>query len=705
MKATEANLLEFIKKSPRFMIPIYQRTYSWTERECRQLWNDILGAGHSPEIKAHFVGSVVYIQDGLYQVTTNAPLLVIDGQQRLTTITLLLTALAQALDAKPEAEREPLDGFTARKLRNYYLVNPEEEGERYYKLLLSQSDKETLTALVNRAELPTNASVRVRENFDFFVSWISELEDLKPLCAGLSKLLVIDTSLTRGEDNPQLIFESMNSTGKELSQADLIRNFVLMGLEPNLQTRLYNHYWRPMETDFGQDADAIHFDPFMRHYITFKTGDIPRQDEIYSAFKALTAQQVNEGNSTEDILVELRRFAGFYCAMALPNREPDTQLSDAFKDLRELKVDVAYPLLLELYHDYKAEILTQLDFIQVLRMVEAFVFRRSICGLPNNGLNKIFSQFRRSLKKEKYLESIKAAFLLMQSYRRFPSDEEFERDIQTRDLYNFPRKSYWLRRFENHARKERVVVEDYTIEHIMPQNQDMSEAWQQELGPDWETVHKEWLHTLGNLTLTGYNAEYSDRPFIQKRDMENGFKHSILKLNDGLAQIQRWNLDAIQDRAKKLAKRAVAIWVAPDLPPDILKTYMPKPGVKASYTAEDHQHLKDPKVLSLFTAVANDLLALDPSVRCEYLKQYIAFKSETNFVDVVVQAGGILLSYVVPFAEIDDPRGHCRDVANKGRWGNGLVEAKLADVSQLPYLMRFARQALNRQLGSEDEDA
>ena len=285
MKATEANLLEFIKKSPRFIIPIYQRTYSWTERECRQLWDDILRAGASPEIKAHFMGSVVYIQDGLYQVTTNSPLLVIDGQQRLTTITLLIAALADALEKQPEDAREPIDGFSPRKLRNYYLVNPEEEGERHYKLLLSQTDRETLCALVDRRELPAGASLRVSENIALFREWIASASNLKVVCQGVAKLLVIDTSLTRGEDNPQLIFESMNSTGKELSQADLVRNFVLMGLEPALQTRLYKEYWRPFELEFGQQAYGEEFDAFMRHYLTLKTGEIPRQDQVYEAFK------------------------------------------------------------------------------------------------------------------------------------------------------------------------------------------------------------------------------------------------------------------------------------------------------------------------------------------------------------------------------------------------------------------------------------
>jgi uncharacterized protein with ParB-like and HNH nuclease domain len=233
MKATEARLLEFLKKSPQFVIPIYQRTYSWTERECQQLWDDILRAGANDEVSAHFVGSIVYIEKGLYQVTSHSPMLVIDGQQRLTTVTLVVAALANALDRLDEEQREPVDGYSPRKLRNYYLLNPEEEGERYYKLLLSQTDKASLIAVVGGSEQPVEPSLRVTQNFAFFESKIAARKgDLTPVCKGLAKLMVVDLALSRDQDNPQLIFESMNSTGRELSQADLIRNFILISISP-----------------------------------------------------------------------------------------------------------------------------------------------------------------------------------------------------------------------------------------------------------------------------------------------------------------------------------------------------------------------------------------------------------------------------------------------------------------------------------------
>jgi uncharacterized protein with ParB-like and HNH nuclease domain/predicted transport protein len=696
MKATEAGLLAFLKKSPQFVIPIYQRTYSWTDKECRQLWSDILRTGSNSAISVHFIGSIVYIEAGLSQVSHQSPLLVIDGQQRLTTVTLLLAALASAL-----AETEPVDGFSARKLRNYYLLNPEETGERHYKLLLSQTDKTTLTSIVSGDEQLGEHSIKVMQNFSLFEELLADCKDnYTAVCNGLAKLVVVDIALNRDQDNPQLIFESMNSTGRELSQADLIRNFILMGLEPALQTRLYEQFWRPMELAFGQEAYGTHFDAFMRHYLTVKTGEISRLDEVYEAFKGHARSPKMAEAGIEALVKDIRDFAQYFCAMAL-GAEPDDELKPALHDLRELKVDVAYPFLLELYHDYATSVLSKADLIDAVRLVEAYVFRRAICAIPTNSMNKTFGTFTKALKKDRYLESIKAHFLTLPSYRRFPQDDEFQRDIQTRDLYNFRSRSYWLRRFENYGRKERVTVDEYTIEHIMPQNEDLSASWKNVLGPDWERVHNTWLHTLGNLTLTGYNSEYSDRPFLEKRDMAGGFHESPLRVNAGLGKLDRWDEETIKVRAVKMAANALNVWAAPELPVEILAAYQPKEFKSAIYSIDDHPHLLSANMRELFEAFRKEVLALDPCVTEEFLKLYVAYKAETNFVDVVPQAKQLRLSLNMDFAEISDPKGLCKDVSGLGRWGNGDVEVRLSELDELPYVTGLVRQSLEKQLGEE----
>ncbi|MEK6243075.1 MAG: DUF262 domain-containing protein [Pseudomonadota bacterium] len=700
MKATEAKLLSFLQKSPQFIIPIYQRTYSWTDKQCRQLWDDILRAGSSDTIAVHFIGSIVYVEQGLSQVTHQAPLLVIDGQQRLTTVALLLESLARAL-----GDGEPVDGFSAAKLRHYYLSNPLESGDRYFKLLLSQTDNASLKAVIKNTEQPKEPSLRVTQNFDLYTELLKERKgDLAPVCRGLAKLVVVDIALSRDQDNPQLIFESMNSTGKELSQADLIRNFILMGLDPTLQTRLYEEYWRPMEQDFGQEAYGTQFDSFMRHYLTVRTGDIPREREVYEAFKDYSRTTPVREAGIETLVKEIRAFARYFCALAL-GTEQDPVLKYAFHDLRELKVDVAYPFLLELYHDYANGTLTAADFAAAVRLVEAYVFRRAICAIPTNSMNKTFATFGKTLKKDRYLESIQAHFLTLPSYRRFPTDDECRLDLHTRDLYNFRSRSYWLRRLENHGRKERVPVDEYTIEHIMPQNPDLPAAWQEALGADWQRVQQQWLHTLGNLTLTGYNAEYSDRSFTEKRDMKGGFKQSPLSLNAGLGQLDVWNVDAIHKRADRLAAQALSVWAAPKLDAATLASYQPaKVPATGGYTIDDHPYLAKGSemygavVRDLFEAFRKEVLSLDPCVTEEFTKLYVAYKAETNFVDVIPQAKRLRLSVNLDYSDLKDPKGLCKDVSGTGRWGNGDVEISLRSMEELPYVMGIVRQAYEDQM-------
>lgn len=709
MKATEAKLLSFLQKSTQFIIPIYQRTYSWTEKQCLQLWDDIVRAGSSDAITVHFIGSIVYVEQGLSQVSHQAPLLVIDGQQRLTTIALLLEALARTV-----GDSEPVDGFSALKLREYYLTNRLEKGDRYFKLLLSQTDNASLKAIVTNSEQPREPSLRVTQNFEMLLELIAgQNGNLEPVCRGLAKLVVVDIALSREQDNPQLIFESMNSTGKELSQADLIRNFILMGLEPGLQTRLYEEYWRPMELDFGQEAYGTQFDSFMRYYLIVKTGDIPREREVYEAFKDYSRIEQVRIAGIENQVKDIRTFARYFCALALGS-EQNAILCDAFHDLRELKVDVAYPFLLELYNDYTIGILSAVDFAIAVRLVEAYVFRRAICNIPTNSMNKTFANFSKALNKDRYLESLQAHFLLQPSYRRFPGDEEFRRDLQTRDLYNFRSRSYWLRRLENHNRRERVPVDEYTIEHLLPQNPSLSSTWKEQLGPEWKRIQEQWLHTLGNLTLTAYNSDFSDRPFAEKRDMpmapDKGLRQSPLKLNIGLGALDSWNEITIKDRANRLAELALSVWSAPILDSEILAVYQPVvDNQSGNYTIEDHPFLAEgsvmygPAVRNLFEAFRTQVLALDPCISEEFMKQYVAYKAETNFVDVVPQAKRLRLSLNMRFIDIDDPKRMCKDVSGLGQWGNGDVQVSLKSVEELPYIIGLVRQSYERQMGDGGE--
>lgn len=557
-------------------------------------------------------------------------------------------------------------------------------------LLLTRTDKDTLIALLDGKEPAEPLSRRIVDNFH-----------LEVVYQGIQKLMIVDVSLQQGIDNPQMIFESMNSTGKALTQADLIRNYVLMGLEHSLQTRLYDDYWRPMEVAFGAENYIREFDEFMRYYLVIHTGNHRiRRDAVYDEFKGYSRKL-----PVEELLASLKEYAGYFCGLAL-GKEKDTELAVAFQDIRELRADICYPFLMEVYGDYRAGSVTKAEFVEITHLVESYVFRRAVCDVPTNSQRQTFATFSRHLKKDRYLESVRAAFLLLPSYRRFPGDEEFIRLIQTRNLYSFNRRSYWLRRFENHGRKERVQVQDYTIEHILPQNAALSKEWRDDLGSEWQEIHVKYLHTLGNLTLTGYNSEYSDRSFKEKRDMPGGFAESPLKLNKGLAAVDSWNEQAIKVRSNKLAEMAATIWKAPTLEDSIQAEYRRKDRAEAvsDYSIEDHVQLDGGLTRELFDAFRAQVTALDECVHEDFLKLYVAYKAETNFVDVVPQSKRLRLSLNIPFPEIDDPRGICKDVSKVGRWGNGDVEVFLEKLEDVTYVVGLARQALERQLGDDNSN-
>ena len=693
MKATEAKLLEFLQKPGQFIIPIYQRTYRWSTKQCVQLWRDIIATGSGEGVYGHFVGSIVYVQQGDFIRSVIPQLLVIDGQQRLTTISLILAALCRALDGT-----EGVEGMTARKVTKYYLLNDEEDGELRFKLLLTQTDRITLQRIVENRSLPAQHSVRIKENFEYFKAQMpTSPEELAIIWRGISRLMVVDISLNREHDNPQLIFESLNSTGLDLSQADLIRNYVLMGLETAHQEKLYEEHWRPIELSFGQEEYARLFDRFMRDYLTVKTGTIPNIAAVYDAFKRYAATPGAGG--VDMVVADVHRMSGYFVAMAL-DREADKDVATVLSDINTLKVDVAYPFLLELYDDYVTGTIGRQELIAVLRLVESYVFRRAVCGIPTNSLNKTFTNLAKEVQKGRYLESLQAAFQLMPGYRRFPTDDEFARELQVKDLYNFRNRNYWLRRMENHDRKERVNVEDYTIEHIMPQNENLSNQWRTDLGENWQEIHSQYLHTIGNLTLTGYNPELSDRPFQEKRAIKGGFAESPLRLNQGLGQLEKWDAQAIRGRGERLASLACKVWAAPMLSEVILAAYRPTPQ-RSGYTLADHPNLRG-DMLALFELLRKNVLNLDAAVTEDILKTYIAFKAPSNFVDVVPQAKRMILTLNVDFGEISDPQGVCRDVTGMGRWGNGDVEVKLQHADELPYIMTLVKQALDKQLGEGD---
>lgn len=559
MKATEIKLLGLLEGRRQFTIPIYQRPYSWTLSECARLLEDIKRVGLDEQRPTYFIGSVVYFEEAAHAIGTVPNYLVIDGQQRLTTMVLLLSAISKYL----AQNEEPLQPDTSsEELLQAYLTNPLKQGDLAQRLLLTKRDKGTLMAIVNGHPVPHPSSDRVTENYAFFESAVN-VNNLDSLWTGVKKLMVVSVALQGGIDNPQLIFESLNSTGKPLGQGDLIRNYVLMGQTTDVQKELYDKYWSPMEEEFRDDYSSM-FNEFMRDFLTVKTNSIPNIYTVYQTFKDDYARGRTDAERVEEMVKELYEHATYYVRLRRPAREEHLQLRSALADLEKLGASVAYPFLLEAYVDCAASKLTRDELAMVVRYVESYVLRRAVCGVPTNSMSATFATFGRQLDKNSYLASVESHFLRLLYNKRFPLDIEFREVFVIRDTYHATRtRDYLLSRLENYKRKERVNVSEYTVEHVLPQNENLSDEWKNELGADWEVVREKYLHTIGNLTLTGYNSELSDRPFAVKRTMAGGFINSPIQLNQSVAVATTWNEEAIMKRAEMLADWAVRIWMIP----------------------------------------------------------------------------------------------------------------------------------------------
>ncbi|WP_033758168.1 DUF262 and DUF1524 domain-containing protein [Helicobacter pylori] len=685
MKAGEATLLEFFEQNQtnQFVIPIYQRLYSWGKEQCKQLWDDIIKIGGNDKMNGHFIGSILYVR---VDDTHSSPLLIIDGQQRLTTITLLFIALRNHLS----------DEVKCKEMESY-LINSDKDGDKKFRLILSESDKDTLLFLIDKdRRKPSEPSLKIMENFKLFEKWISENTDkLETIFKGLEKLMIVWIALKKGKDDPQLIFESMNSKGIELTQTDLIRNYIVMETEVKKQEDFYNQYWRAMEENFKQSEKL--FNRFVRHYLTIKTREIPNINKVYEAFKDYRQKK---GIEIEDLLKDLQKYCGYFCRIVF-KKEADKDLKKALSFLVDLEMDVIYPLLLELYSDYRDGVLSEQDFTSIIYLTESYICRRAVCGLGTNSLNKVFPFVTKKINKDQYLESIKVHFGYLTEKQRFPNNDEFKEHFITIDFYHFQKREYFLERLENFDTKEPVDTQKCNTEHIMPQTLNLE--WERDLGENFEAIHEKYLHTIGNLTLTGYNSEYSNKPFKEKRDMENGFKQSPLRLNQSLKDLEVFGEKEIEKRANNLADWALKIWTYPILEAETLEEYKSKKEKKA-YDLSSYKF--SPHSRELFDILREKIKALDERITEKFNQQYIAYKFfKISFVDIVVQNKGLKLYLKMNLNELQDEikeKLKISDVSNIGRPCVGNMEVELETKENIPYCLGLIKQALEKQMNGKN---
>lgn len=686
MDARKGNIFEILNGNKQFLIPVYQRYYSWDIEQCRRLWNDIVDMQKRNKA-GHFVGSIVNIAEQAMP-TGVQKYMIIDGQQRMTTLTLLLLALRDYAIQHPEDTT-----INSRRIDNMLLKNEYEVGDERYKLLLTETDRDILIRHVESKPIPDGTKSRLIDNYKFFSGKIAD-RDLQPaeIYESIGKLQIVNITLDRTMDDAQAIFESLNSTGKELSESDLIRNYVLMGLEPSEQTYVYEHLWRPMEQLFVYETQDSVMDSFFRHYLTMKLTRIPKQGRVYEEFKLYHLNC--EFGTIRELCQDLLNYAKFYTDIVF-KRSNNAELKRLYEDIVDLRMEVSYPFLLKVHNDCAEGTITEDNLKEILRLCISYVLRRSICDIPTNSMNKTFATLRNSIRPDDYMNSVKAFFVLQDTYKEFPDNDKFMAAFMSRDIYTMRARNYILSRLENFGNKAPIIIENYTIEHIMPQNTSLSPEWQHDLGVNWKEIQKTYIHTIGNLTLTAYNSEMSDRPFMDKMNMPGGFKESALRLNAYLVKLTEWNEDHIKERAQQLAAKAVQIWPYPSLTNAELAPYTAEEKSAPKYTLETYDINAFTKIL--FETLDRRIMNLSPAVKREYKKLYIAYKLDTNFVDIVVQKQRLRISVNMKFSEVYDPNGICRDVTGLGRWGNGDVELFMEHTSDIDRVMEIIEQSYKLQ--------
>ncbi len=565
MKANELQINNFLQApNVQFVIPVYQRNYDWTNTECKELLNDIISV-ETDNRGTHFIGSIVFIHEGTYSTSEVKELVIIDGQQRLTTINILYVALYRFAKDSGNAQ-------DAERLYNMFLTNQYVKNESS-KLKLKQTDANSVAfkAILLETDNSSLLYSNVTENYNFFRSIITE-ENFETILRGLNRLIFVEISLERDKDDPQRIFESLNSTGLDLSQSDLIRNYILMDLPPKDQNRIFETIWSPIEENARDYVKQISFvSEFIRDYLTLRNKKIPNKNKVYAEFKSIYTNKKDEAYHQE--LENIKSLSIHYKKFVNPSTVSDLSVRKELEYINRLEINVAYPFLLQVFEDAENGLLRKEDLLKVLKLVQSYAWRRFIVGLPTNALNKIFMTLYSEVDTEEYYDSIAKALLKKKGSAKFPSNEDLKTALRDKDLYNTQPKNrnYLFEMLENYNNREYVNTnnEFITIEHIFPKNP--SEDWSTNISPDdYFQLKEKYLNTIANLTLSGNNGALSNKSFKEKKEMnvdgnEQGYNHSRLWLNAYLKSIDKWTVAEYEERLNIIYERFLKIWEIPDI--------------------------------------------------------------------------------------------------------------------------------------------
>lgn len=589
MNGSAQPLVKFLDGAgKRFIIPVYQRNYDWKIDNCKQLLDDLERVVLDKR-ESHFFGSIVSVAN-IHGATSE--LLIIDGQQRITTISLLFLAMVNLME---EGVLIATDPVLIQRIKMTYLVDQFAPEERKIKLKPIKDDSDAFERLFKGKDEYNNASA-VTRNYNYFYNRLHDEHNLTPdeLFTAICSLVIIDISLDPIKDDAQLIFESLNSTGLDLSEGDKIRNYVLMGLDSDTQEHLYYTYWNNIEKN-----TAFSVSDFVRHYLTGILSKTPSMSDVYNCFKSYV--EFNHLDKQE-FLKTLTRYSVYYKEITTSTSSSE-KANIILKRLNILEMGVSYPYLLQLWDYRENNDLSDDEFTDVLHTLEIYIFRRLICGVPTNALNKIFATLQKECLKyleedNNYADVFKYILISKGTSGRLPKDTEFIQCFEEKDMYSLRGKNklYLFDRLENKDTYERTnvigLMQDgvYTIEHIMPQT--LTDWWKNHLGSNYNEIYDTWNNRIANLTLTGYNSQYSNRKFTEKRDMKDGFKDSHLQLNSYVSSCEKWTLDELKQRNKDMIKLAKQLWPYPQT------SFVPALAINESHSLEEDFNYKGRTIIS-----------------------------------------------------------------------------------------------------------
>jgi uncharacterized protein with ParB-like and HNH nuclease domain/predicted transport protein len=680
MQASQTIFQHILEGTKQYVIPLFQRSYSWEKKHWEKLWKDLIGLynDEAEKRRTHFIGSLVTMQ--VVSVPQGVPkFLLIDGQQRYTTLSILLIVMRDL--ALGQNDNNLADDIT-----ELYLTNKRKEGQDFYKLQLTQIDRKSYYGLVKKEK--TNEDNAINKAYNFFYTKIRanqiNLNSFKEIITGYLSMVGIVLEMDKGDD-PYLVFESLNATGLSLTQSDLIRNYFFMRIHTDKHDTIYEKYWLPMQSKLDNKLQDC-----VRHYLIKDEGFVKEAD-VYFKLK-----DIIDKAQAEEKLKDLAKFSGYYSRLLDVSNEPNKKIAKAIARINQLQVTTSYPFFLNCYEEYDNGTLSIDNFLEIFKLVENFMIRRIICNIQGRELNKLFPELYRQAKKQSTNDLKEGVRLVLQN-KEYPRDAEFRHNFLEAKMYGGGEKKIRTKLIletieEAFNHKEQTNLVDCSIEHIMPQT--LNDLWKNDLGEHYEYAHEMWLDNIGNLTLTKYNSELSNKPFTQKKDL---FKDSKIGLNNYFTdfEVNNWTVNEIKQRAEWLAEKAISIWSY------FGENTIPKSismDNNESYTLETMHNADylEGNTLEIFEILQTKILQIDNHIKEEIRKQTIDYKRGRSLVSIVPLRSGLRLCINLAFTEIEDKDKLCRDVSKIGHWGTGEVEFKVSHRNQIEYALYLIQQVYQK---------